>query len=179
MAKINWQKIHRFQENKDWCGPAIIQMVLKAAGFRKSQKAIAKDVYIKWWGTTQQILIAYLSRYFKNVRYKRNSSLADISRKLNKGSIVIANWWDDLDDSDADGHYTIVAKYDKRKQMLSMIDPSNTRSGIWEMNAKDFKGRWYAALDVHGDNWIDGWILWVDIKSRLRKPRTDSIIRPS
>ena len=177
MAKINWKKIHRFQENKDWCGPAIIQMVLKAVGFRKSQKEIAKDVYIKWWGTTQQMLIAYLSRFFKNIRYKRNSSIADISRNLNKGYIVIVNWWDDLDASDADGHYTIVSKYDSKNKMLTMLDSSNSRQGIWKMSSKDFKDRWYDALDVHGDNWIDGWMLWIDVNSRLKKPRTDSIIR--
>ena len=142
-------------------------MVLLASGIKKCQKEIAKDVYKEWWGTDQQLLFAYLSRFFGNIEFKENAFLSDIENHLKKGHLVVINWWDDLDDGEEDGHYTLAIGYDKKAKKIKMADPSNARKGIWTMDSKEFNDRWYDTLDVHGKKWIDGWMLWVDPSSKL------------
>ena len=164
---IKWQKFHKFQEKPGWCGPAVIQMILAAAGIEKSQTEIAKNVYKQWWGTPQQIIMAYLSKFFKTVNYKQNATFKDISFHLKKGNFIIVNWWDDLDINYPGGHYSIVGGYDGRKKTITLVDPSNTRQGIWERNSLEFNRKWYDTLDVHDRTWIEGWMLWVDPKSKI------------
>jgi len=60
-----------------------------------------------------------------------------------------------------------VIGYDTEKELLKMSDPSNERKGIWEMDKDEFKKRWYDALDTQGRKWINGWMLWVDPKSKI------------
>lgn len=161
-----WKKIHRFQEKKGWCGPAVIQMVLSACGIKLTQGEISRDVYKSWWGTTPQMMLAYLSRFFKIVNYKRNSKISDISYHLNKDHIVVVDWWDDLD-VEPDGHYSVVVDYDKKTKEVLLADPSRSRKGIWKINAKEFNSKWWDTLDIHGRTWIDGWMLWIDPSSKI------------
>lgn len=167
MTRVNWKKISRYQKKPGWCGPAVIQMILLAAGIKKSQSEIAKDVYQKWWGTGQNIMLAYLSKFFKLVNFKINGRISDINYHLKKGHVVIVDWWDDLDGDDPDGHYSIVIGYDKKNKKLIMLDPYSKRSGLWKMDAKEFNSRWYDYLDVHGNTWVDGWMLWLDLKTKV------------
>ena len=165
---IFWKKIHRYQEKPGWCGPAVIQMVLLASGIKKTQKDIARDVYKPWWGTNQQMLLSYLSRFFKLVNFKKNSSISDINFHLKKGNYIIVNWWDDLCvNIEPDGHYCIVADYNQKKRTLILADPTVLRSGLWEIKTKDFIKKWWDSLDIHGRTWIDGWMLWVDPTSKI------------
>ncbi len=166
---ISWKALHRFQKKPGWCGPAVIQMVLLAVGIKKTQKQIAKAVYKAWWGTDQQLMQAYLSKFFKIVNHKNGAIFADIEQHLNKGNIVVVDWMDDLDDGEPGGHYSIVADYDKKAKMLTLADPSNAREGIWHISNKDFNKRWYDTLDLHNRTWVDGWMLWVDPKSKIEK----------
>ena len=168
---INWEKLHRFQKKPGWCGPAVIQMVLLAAGIKKTQKEIVKAVYKEWWGTDQQLMMAYLSRFFKIVNFKNDSNFSDIEFHLNKGNVVIVDWMDDFDDGEPAGHYSIVGDYDKKAKILTLVDPSNSRKGIWNVATVDFNKRWYDTLDIHNRTWVDGWILWVDPKSILESPK--------
>lgn len=163
----NWKKYHRFQDKPGWCGPAVIQMVLAKTGIEKSQVEIAKDVYKKWWGTPQQMVLAYLSQFFKIVNYKQNAVFRDLSFHLKKGNIIIVNWWDDLDGASPEGHYSIVADYNSRLKTITLVDPTNTRKGIWTIKASEFNKRWYDTLDIHDRTWVEGWMLWVDPKSKI------------
>ena len=95
--KTDFQKIFKYQEKAGWCGPAVIQMVLLAAGIKKTQKAIAKDVYKSWWGTNQAIMYSYLSRYFKKLDFKEGAKISDLKHHLDRKHLVIVNWWDDYD----------------------------------------------------------------------------------
>lgn len=167
LKKSKWKKILRHQQKPGWCGPAVIQMVFAAAGMRKSQKEIAHDVYQKWWGTTQQTILAYLSQFFKIVNFKQNATTVDISQHLDSGHVIIVNWWDDIDKSeDPDGHYSLVLKYDKETKKVTLGDPATGR-GIWKMKARDFNFHWYDYLDTNNRTWIEGWMLWVDPKSKI------------
>lgn len=163
----DWQKYHKFQEKPGWCGPAVIQMVLLKAGIKKTQTEIKKYVYKEWWGTPQQLILAYLSKFFRDIDRKQDSTLNDISKKLKKGNIIIVNWWDDYDKENEDGHYSIIGDYDLKNKNITLVDPTNTRKGIWDIKESEFKKRWYDSMDVHDKKWIEGWMLWVDPKSKI------------
>jgi len=155
-----------FQENPGWCGPAVIQMVLLASGISKTQAEIAKDVYLPWWGTTGPAILAYLSQFFKTVNYQEKSSLDDLSSHLKMGHIVILDWWDDLDKNESPGgHYSIVDKYEN--DTLTLIDPSNSRSGVWTVNGTEFVKKWFDTLDIRDEVKLSGWMLWLDPASKI------------
>ena len=162
-----WKKYHSFQKKPGWCGPAVIQMVLARASIKKSQVEIAKAVYKKWWGTPQQMILAYLSKFFKIVNFKTNADFKDVYFHLKKGNSVILNWWDDFDEANPGGHYSIAIGYDGKLHALTLLDPSNQRPGIWMISEKEFQNKWYDTLDVHDRTWIEGWMLWVDPKSKI------------
>ena len=171
-SNLNWERIHRFQKKEGWCGPAVIQMILLSGGIRKTQRSIAQAVYKEWWGTDQQMIVAYLSKFFNHISYKSNARISDIKRKLKKNYVILVDWWDDFDASDPDGHYTLVIGYDTEKEKIKMADPSNERKGIWEMDKEEFKKRWYDSLDTQGRKCISGWMLWVDPESKISKEAT-------
>jgi ABC-type bacteriocin/lantibiotic exporter with double-glycine peptidase domain len=162
-----WKKYHKFQEKPGWCGPAVIQMVLARVGINKSQAEITKSVYKKWWGTPQQMILAYLSKFFKIVNYKQSAALKDLSFHLKKGNIIIVNWWDDLDGEFPEGHYSIVGDYSSKLKSITLVDPTNARSGIWTIKSTEFNKRWYDTLDTHDRTWVEGWMLWIDPKSKI------------
>ncbi|OGM56816.1 hypothetical protein A3A50_03800 [Candidatus Woesebacteria bacterium RIFCSPLOWO2_01_FULL_38_20] len=168
MIKKEYSRILRYQQEDGWCGPAVVQMALAVGRIRKTQKAVAKDIYQPWWGTTQQAIHAYLSKYFSRLNSKNNSKISDILYHLNKDHAIIVNWWDDIntDPDDADGHYCLILDYDQKNRKLVLADPSERR-GIWKMGRKDFNDRWYDAIDLAGKKWIDGWMLWIDPTSRI------------
>lgn len=138
-------------------------MILLAGGIKKTQSAIAKDVYKSWWGTNQTTIYSYLSQFFKNLNFKERAKISDIKIHLNKGHLIIVNWWDDYDSEPNEdcGHYSLVFGYDSKSKKLTLGDPAKN-GGIWQVDEKDFKNRWYDSLDLRGKKWIEGWMLWVD-----------------
>jgi len=155
-----------FQEEEGWCGVACVQMALDAVGVTVSQSEIAKDIYLEWWGSPQQLVLAYLSRYFKAVNYKHNSTIHDVSFHLNKGNIVIVNFWDDfLDGEEGDGHYSVVAEC--KKGIITLIDPSLERDGIWAVPTKIFKHAWFDTIETQNKLYVEGWILWIDPNTKV------------
>lgn len=152
-------------------------MTLASGRIKIPQAKIAKEVLLPWWGTTHDSIYAYLSRYFKNLNFKSDSKISDIEYYLKKGHTVIVNWWDNLDPEDEeDGHYSLALLVDRKRGKLTLADPSGTR-GIWKIDIKDFNDRWYDYLDVHGKKWVNGWLLWVDPKSRIEKIKRKIIHR--
>jgi ABC-type bacteriocin/lantibiotic exporter with double-glycine peptidase domain len=168
MSKVSkWKKHLKFQKQSGWCGPAVVQMVLSYNGIKKRQKTIAEAIYKHWWGTGHGLMIAYLSKFFKVVNFKNNATITDVRRHLDKANIVIVNWWDDFSKNEADGHYSIIIDYDSKNKLITLADPSRTRKGIWKIKSKEFNSKWYDYLDIHGRTWTDGWMLWVDPKSKI------------
>lgn len=163
----HWKKYHRFQEKEGWCGPAVIQMILGFCGIEKNQTEIAKDVYLPWWGTNQQILVAYLSKFFSKIGFFESANFDNISEHLNRGHLIIVDWWDDFTKKGEGGHYSIVGDFDPNTKKLTFIDPSNERGGIWTLSSDEFKSKWYDTLDVHDKIRIEGWMLWVDPESKI------------
>lgn len=173
MDRKRWEKIFSFQARSGWCGPAVLRMVLLSGGIRKSQREIANDVYNPWWGTHQQMMFSYLSRFFSRLGYKERARMKDLFYHLEKGRVIVVNWWDDLDPSDpADGHYAVVVEYRKRSDSLTLADPSAGR-GIWEIDKNKFRRRWYDYLDVRQEVEIRRWMVWVDPTSKVSRRSRD------
>ena len=160
--EIDWEKHHRFQEKEGYCGVAVIQSILAIAGIDKTQDEIAKDVYLKFWGVSQQIMLAYLGKYYKTVNYRHNSRSGDISFHLKKNHAIVLNWWDGESEIEGDGHYSIVSDYDTKNRVLSLVDPSNERDGFWKIKYSEFKNKWFDTITLDNKLWIGGWMLWVD-----------------
>lgn len=162
----DWTKFHRFQEHLGWCGPAVIQMALLSCGIDKTQEEIARAVYQDWWGTTGNIMLAYLSQFFGVLNFQNNSTLQDLSKHLSLGHIVIVNWWDDMDKEDEEGgHYSIIGGIEDGKIVL--VDPSNARSGIWTIDETEFVKKWYDYLDVNNKIKSEGFLLWINPASKI------------
>lgn len=152
------------QEQSGWCGPAVIQMVLKAAGIDNQQKEIANKVYLRWWGTTQDAMIAYLSQYFKEMGSSQNLGIKEAKKHLSLGRIVVVDWWNDLDGSDEpDGHYSVLL-FISPDNILTLADPS-CDGGFRKIAAKDFIRRWYDYKDFNCNIKSQRWLLWVNPKS--------------
>ena len=165
---IDWTEHHRFQEKDGYCGVAVIQMILANSGIEKTQEEIASDVYLKFWGVGRQIMLAYLSQYFKVTNYKDGSTITDVSCHLKKNHAVVLNWWNISDDGMEDGHYSIAADYSPSTKMLKLADPSNERCGLWEVKYSEFRHLWFDTLTLDNKIWSTGWMLWVDPKSKRR-----------
>jgi ABC-type bacteriocin/lantibiotic exporter with double-glycine peptidase domain len=163
MMNRDWAKLHVFQEKSGWCGPAVIQMALAYSGIRKSQKVIARDVYLNWWGTSNEIMITYLSKYFRDLGDKKNSKIKDIQLHFKRGHLIIINWWDN------DGHYSIISEINSKNKTLTLIDPSCDRCGIWNMNIKKFKKRWFDYVDTRNKIKVNNWFLWINPRSKIIK----------
>ena len=174
--KAFFKKILRYQQTDAWCGPAAIQMVLAAGGIRKTQKEIAKNVSHYWWGTTQQLIFAYLSKYYSRLNFKENTTFANVTYHLKKKHIIMVNWFDDDPARNIDynatnefdyGHYSLLIDYDTKKRRVTLLDPSES-NGFRQVDVKKFKQKWYDYLDVYGQRWLDGWMLWVDTDSKIK-----------
>jgi hypothetical protein len=163
---IDWSNFHNYQEKDGYCGVAVIQSILAAAGINKTQKEIAKDVYLKFWGVGRQIMLAYLSLFFKIVNYRDNSQIGDVIPHLRKNHAIVLNWWDDIESGYEDGHYSILADYDPKSKLVSLVDPSTCRDGFWKINYSKFKHKWWDGLTTDNKIWSTGWFLWCDINSK-------------
>lgn len=141
-------------------------MVLLAAGIEKSQAEIAADVQQDWWGTTPDIIVAYLSRFLTGIGVATGSSLREVGEHLGKGRAVILDWWDDLDGGEADGHYSLAAGIDPDSRRITLADPSQAREGIWEMSVGEFERRWYDYLDENRRIKVERGVIWADPRSR-------------
>ena len=154
---IDWAKHHRFMPFEGWCGVNTIWMVLSACGIKKSIFEIALFTWKPWYGVSYTILVAYLNKFFSLVNYRTNATIADISKHLRLGHILIINFWDSNN-----GHYAIVSDY--AKGILTIIDSSRERDWQYTMSTKELKNKWW---DFLSDSiWHERLIIWVDPKSR-------------
>ena len=161
--KIDWRKYHQFMPREGWCGQTTVKMIFNATGIKKSIYEISKYIYKPWWGCPSQLIVAYLSKFFLVVNYKINATIGDISLHLRLGHIVVVNFWDKIDD-DEDGHYAIVSNYENGT--LTMIDSSKEHDWQWGISGKAFRKIWYDTLSVDDRLYHEGFMCWIDPKSK-------------
>ena len=119
------------------------------------------------FGTTQQSLFAYLSKFFGKIGFREGARFRHVRYHLSRGHIVIVNWWDDLEENDGDdGHYTLIHSIRPDGSSIRMIDPTEDR-GIWNMKTRAFLKRWYDYLDVQNSKRLDRWFMWIDPGSKI------------
>lgn len=158
---------HRFQKKPSWCGPAVITMILAAAGINQSQAAIAKKVVKPNWGTPHVHMLNYLDSSFGRLEVIQPAELEELYEHLDVGHLVILNIWDDLNPLDPpDGHYVLAVSHDPTAHTITLADPSNDRGGLWDIADADLSKRWYDFVDVHMRQKVQHWMLWVDLASK-------------
>ncbi len=156
---IDWEKHHAFMPFNGFCGPAVIKIIFSATGIRKSIWEISLWTWKWWYGCANQLLIAYLSKFYSLVNFKLNGKISDIASHLKAGHIVIVNFWDN-----GVGHYAIISEY--KKHLLTFVDPSRERNWKYVMTTSTFKEIWYDTLNVDDSLYHEGLLIWIDPKSK-------------
>lgn len=125
-----------FRQTPGLCGPASLKIVMDYYGISVSERKIAKAA-----GATKEKGVSFdglarAAKHFKfNVFYKKNSSLDDIEKFINKKIPVIVDWF--LED---DGHYSVVSGIDRKNILL--MDPSLDK-GKRKISREDFLRVWF------------------------------------
>lgn len=144
---MKFLKIEPFQEtlHKGYCGPAVLKMVLKFYGIRKSEKELARLAgTTREAGTDAKQIWRVLRRFGFRARIKNNSTFSDIKKYLNTDIPVIVDWFtrgrkDYLDSAIADGHYSIVVGLDAK--FIYLQDPEIGK--LRKLKREDFLRVWF------------------------------------
>ena len=154
---IDWEKYHVYMKYEGWCGVSTIKMIFNACNIKKSIYEIAFYTWKPWYGVPYSLLVAYLNRFFTLTNYRTNASIADISKHLTLGHIVIINFWD----SD-DGHYALVTEC--KKGQMTIVDSSRERGWQYTISTKELKEKWFDTLS--DSLWHERFIAWVDPRTK-------------
>ena len=128
-----------FKQQKDYyCGSAVMQMVLASFGIKKSQSTLARELKTKNdnIGTKNSEMVRLSRKYLANIKSKQKTTISELKKYLDKGSIIIVSYFYVLDKT---GHFAIVKKITKSR--IYLIDPAtgpNTRYSL-----KHFKKIWH------------------------------------
>lgn len=144
---MKFLKIKPFQEtlHKGWCGPAVLKMVLKFYGMRKSEKELARLAGTTLEaGTDAKQIRRVLRRFGFLARIKNNSTFSDIKKYLDKDIPVIVDWFtrgrkDSSDSAIADGRYSIVVGLDAK--FIYLQDPEIGK--LRKLTREDFLRVWF------------------------------------
>jgi ATP-binding cassette, subfamily C, bacteriocin exporter len=124
------------QKNKWYCGPASVKMVLDSYGIIKSQDEIGNLLSVKECnGCDIPLNLGKFSRLGLEAKYKKNSSLKEVEKLLNKNVFPILYW----NRRKLGGHYSVFAKIKNGKVYIA--DPGNSHN-IVSFSKKRFLERW-------------------------------------
>ena len=125
------RRIEQITENH--CGPAVIQMLLENIGVNVSQEEITEAAgaihTIETHGTRVDQLAKAVQQLapIAKLWYKEKSRPEDLEYVLNECKFPVGVEWqglfDDMDDDDDYGHYSIIAHIDQGKDELIVVDP--------------------------------------------------------
>ncbi len=122
------------------CGPAVLEMLLRAVGVEATQTQIAaalgiQDI-IEEHGVRPDQLGLACTRLAPQTKfwYKYQASLTDVTTVLDRGFAVGVEWQglfyqseqEEQSESDGEGdygHYSIITFYDQAEQQLVIVDP--------------------------------------------------------
>jgi predicted double-glycine peptidase len=122
------------QQNKGYCGPASVKMVLDSYGITKTQREIGEFLgATKENGCTPKQIISGLKKINFKSSYKKNMSLKLVERYLEKNIPLIIYW-----SPRGYGHYSVIIGLEEDKVFIA--DPK--KSEILSFKKSDFLRKW-------------------------------------
>lgn len=123
------------QISESHCGPAVLEMLLRYLGKRRTQKTITKycriKSTIKGHGARVDQLSRAIIKMYPSLRlwYKKNSRISEIKEIVQNYRYPVAVEWQGLfeifeEETDDDlGHYAVVVGFDEIKEKIVLSDP--------------------------------------------------------
>ncbi|MEI7718366.1 MAG: cysteine peptidase family C39 domain-containing protein [archaeon] len=124
------------QQNKWYCGPASVKMVLDSYGILKTQREIGKVLSAtKEDGCDIPNNLGAFETFGVKAKYKKNSSLKIVGELIKKGIYPILYW----NRKNSGGHYSVFTGIDEKRVYIA--DPGNTKR-IISFTRERFLERW-------------------------------------
>lgn len=135
------------QKTDYYCGPAVLQMVLKYFNFWQPQKKIARAAGTNNdTGTDNHNMIKVATACGFYCYVNNNSTFFEIRHFLEKGLPVIVNY---IEPTDNEGHFAVVSGITGRS--ITLNDPWNGRN--FKLSQQEFLRRWHDQKNIHHE-WI-------------------------
>jgi hypothetical protein len=151
------RRIEQITENH--CGPAVLQMLLENIGINAAQEEITEAGGATHTIETHGTRVDQLARAVQQLApiaklwYKEKATVTDLEYVLEVCKYPVGVEWqglfDDMDDDDDYGHYSIIANIDQVKDELIVVDPYKDfvdQSRIIQMST--FLTRWWDFNEV-------------------------------
>ena len=138
-------------ENDDYCGPAVLQMVLAAFGISKTQDELAIEAGTPRTpeaGTAPAAMVRVLKSYGLSVDAGESQNLLEVSKALQRDAIPIVCFTEPTWEW---GHYAIVADVTEREVFL--CDPDTDRGACHAMAREEFERRWHDHQFTKTNKW--------------------------
>jgi ABC-type bacteriocin/lantibiotic exporter with double-glycine peptidase domain len=138
-------KFYKRQLNSYYCGPAVMQLVLRARNIRITQKQLATEATTTEIGTSPSNLVATLAGYGLSVQAAQKQTLSDIARALRAGKHIIACITDE-----GEGHYILPVKV--TRGTVEYIDTLH-RARVRTVSRREFLAVWHDPLLTKTYRW--------------------------
>lgn len=143
------QRFFSRQINNDYCGPAVLKIILSAQGVSITQKEAALLAgTTRANGTSPQGLVKALRAHGLSVTGGNNRSIADLKSATQNGVVPVVcfterhfSW----------GHYAIVLGFKGR--YIELLDPAEKNGKGEPMSVTEFAKRWKDPLFTHTNRW--------------------------
>ena len=127
------------QRTNEYCGPAVLQMTLRAYGVRATQTRLAEEAGTNTArGTTLAGVVRALRKHGLHVDAAHKRTIAQVRKALRARKLVIIcyterawNW----------GHYSIVRGF--RGKYILLQDPAEHDGKTAPFTIEEFEKRWY------------------------------------
>ena len=126
---------YRKQETDFYCGPAIVAMILAAAGTEVTQSELAAAMGTTEHGTPIEEIARFLSSYGFEVTRKNDALWEDIIATFNAGSTVIIGY---IEPDEEKAHYSLVSSIGEAG--IEFNDPWYGENQI--LSKEEFLKRW-------------------------------------
>tara|TARA_Y100000034_G_C6619179_1_gene269908 strand:- start:85 stop:528 length:444 start_codon:yes stop_codon:yes gene_type:complete len=129
-------KIKLTKQSEGYCGPASLKMVLSIYGINKSENELAKLTKTsRKKGCDEKDIVKVAKKLGLKGYVKKNSSIFEIKKLVNKGIPVIVDWFS----PEEAGHYSVVVGFEKDKILIA--DPHFGKVKKYRIDW--FEERWF------------------------------------
>lgn len=125
---------HVFQENEAYCGPAVVQLVLRRFGVELAQRDIAKELETDMVvGTSASELQKFFEKRGLAVERKNNATWEELQTAPARGVAIVG-----YIEPEGDPHYAVVKSADH--QAITLADPWHGDDFV--LPKEEFLKRW-------------------------------------